>query len=65
VPVEVMRSVFRRCRIYAVADAVEAALRPLVRKHGRGALALDRSVEKIRSCGMLREFRRAQLAVLF
>jgi len=47
------------------ADAVESAFRPLVRKHGRGELALDRGVEEVRSCGLLREHRQAELAQLF
>ena len=52
------------CSVEA-ADAVEAALRPLVLKHGRGALELDRSVEQVRSCGLLRAHRGKELEALF
>ena len=47
------------------ADAVETAIRPQVLKYGRGALELDRSVEQIRSCGLLRAQREADIAALF
>ncbi len=47
------------------ADAVETAIRPQVLKYGRGALELDRSVEQIRSCGLLRARREADIAALF
>jgi len=52
------------CSVEA-ADAVEAALRPLVLKHGRGALELDRTVEQVRSCGLLRAHRGKELETLF
>lgn len=52
------------CSVEA-ADRVEAALRPMVLKHERGALELDRSVEQVRSCGLLRAHRQADLEKLF
>jgi hypothetical protein len=52
------------CSVEA-ADAVEAALRPLVLKHGRGALELDRTVEQVRSCGLLLAHWGKELETLF
>jgi aminopeptidase N len=52
------------CSVEA-ADRVEAALRPMVLKHERGELELDRSVEQVRSCGLLRAHRQADLEKLF
>lgn len=47
------------------ANEIEAALRPQVQTLGRGALALDRTVERVRSCGALKEARGKEVAGAF
>jgi aminopeptidase N len=41
----------------ATADRLETALRPQVEAFGRGALTLDRTIERVRSCGALKAAR--------
>ncbi len=47
------------------ATAIEAALRPKVEKYKRGALSLDRTVEQVHDCGVLKQARGAQIAAMF
>ncbi len=47
------------------AKAVEAALRPKVEQHKRGVLGLDRTVEQINSCGVLKAKRGAEIMGMF
>ncbi|QTH22081.1 ERAP1-like C-terminal domain-containing protein [Rhizorhabdus wittichii] len=47
------------------AAAVEAALRPEIVRYQRGALALDRTVEQINSCGVLEAKRGGEIAAMF
>ncbi len=47
------------------AAAIEAALRPKVVKYKRGALSLDRTVEQVRDCGVLKQARGAEIAAMF
>jgi aminopeptidase N len=44
------------------ASALEAVLRPKVDQHKRGALSLDRGVEQVHDCGVLREKLGGQIA---
>jgi hypothetical protein len=44
------------------ADQIASLFRPLVEKYGRGALAVDRAVERVRNCAALRAARSAPLA---
>jgi hypothetical protein len=44
------------------ASEIEAIFRPLVERYGRGGLALDRSVERVRNCAALRAQRAAELS---
>jgi aminopeptidase N len=44
------------------AAEAEATLRPLVLKHNRGALALDRTLERIRTCAALKQRRSAEVS---
>nr|WP_047167452.1 M1 family metallopeptidase [Sphingomonas sp. Y57] len=48
-----------------MAAAVEAALRPEIVRYQRGALALDRTVEQINSCGVLEAKRGSEIAAMF
>jgi hypothetical protein len=47
------------------AAAVEAALRPEIVRYQRGALALDRTVEQINSCGVLEAKRGGEITAMF
>ncbi|KRB86480.1 peptidase M1 [Sphingomonas sp. Root710] len=47
------------------AKAVEADYRPMIEKHKRGALALDRTVEQINACGALEAKRGAEILAAF
>ncbi|HEY0116567.1 MAG TPA: M1 family metallopeptidase, partial [Allosphingosinicella sp.] len=49
----------------ARAGEIEAIFRPLVARAGRGGLALDRSVERVRNCAALKEMRAAEVAAAF
>ena len=44
------------------ARAVEAAMRPMVDRYKQGALALDRVVEQVNACGVLKQARGAELS---
>jgi aminopeptidase N len=54
----------RFCSVEKAAE-IEATIRPKVDAYKRGALALDRSVEQVRSCGLLLKARGADLAGMF
>jgi len=54
----------RYCSVEKAA-AVEAAMRPQVVRYKRGELALDRTVEQIRSCGILEAKRGAEIMAAF
>lgn len=43
------------------AAEIEALFRPLVQQHNRGALGLDRTVERVRSCAALKERRMGEV----
>jgi aminopeptidase N len=47
------------------AAAIEAALRPKVDQYKRGGLSLDRTVEQVHDCGVLKQARGAEVAALF
>ncbi|WP_380872846.1 aminopeptidase [Sphingomonas sp. DBB INV C78] len=47
------------------ADALATALKPQVAAFGRGALTLDRTIEKVRSCGALKAARGKELDATF
>jgi hypothetical protein len=47
------------------AGEVEALFRPLVEQIGRAALALDRTVERIRNCAALKERRLGEVTAAF
>lgn len=47
------------------ADKLAAALQPQVKTFGRGALTLDRTIERVRSCGLLRAERGKELDAVF
>jgi hypothetical protein len=48
----------------ARAAEIEATFRPLVERHGRGSLALDRSVERVRNCAALKAQASGQIAAV-
>ena len=54
----------RYCSVEKAA-AVEADYRPKVAQYKRGALALDRTIEQINACGVLRAKRGAQILAAF
>lgn len=54
----------RYCSVDKAAK-VEKDFRPQVEKHQRGALSLDRTVEQIHSCGILRDKRGAEILAAF
>jgi hypothetical protein len=47
------------------AEDVERAFRPQVAKHQRGELGLDRTIEQIRSCGILEAMRGDEIRAVF
>ncbi len=47
------------------AEAIEKAFRPKVEKYQRGALGLDRTIEQVRSCGILEAKRGAEILAAF
>jgi hypothetical protein len=47
------------------ASVIETALRPKVDQYKRGGLSLDRTVEQVHDCGVLKQARGAKVAVLF
>jgi len=49
----------------AKAAEIEKALRPHIVKQQRGALALDRTVEQVHSCGVLEEKRGGEIRAMF
>ena len=54
----------RYCSVEKAAE-VEAAYRPKVVQYNRGALALDRTVEQINACGVLKAKRGAEILAAF
>lgn len=46
----------------ARAAEMEALFRPVVERLGRGQLALDRTVERVRSCAAIKERRMGEVA---
>jgi aminopeptidase N len=52
------------CSVDKAAE-IEATLRPKVVQYQRGALSLDRTVEQVRSCGVLKTARGGEVAALF
>lgn len=51
----------RYCSVEKAA-AIETAMRPKVEQYQRGALSLDRTVELVHDCGVLKQARGAALA---
>ena len=47
------------------AAVIEAAVRPKVRQYHRGDLSLDRTVERVKSCGLLKDRRAAEIGSAF